>query len=182
MLSRRPTVTALAASLLIAIAGGAAAQQQPPATETPQRTTATYDDWVVQCDTPAQSTQKVCDMTQVTQAQVQGRSVPYSRVAIAHPVRGQPVRLTVQVPINVSFATSVRIQTADNDPGMTAPFARCVPTGCFADFELRDDLLKKLRAADGTGKLSFADSGGHEIHIPVSFKGFNQAFEALAKS
>ena len=158
------------------------AQAQPVAatSDAPQSTTATYADWVVQCETRAGSPpEKLCDMAQVTQ--LQGKNVPFSRVAIARPMRGQPIRLVLQVPVNVSFATSVRIQIGDSDTGVTAPFARCVPVGCFAEFELKDDLLRKFRAASGVGKLSFADAGGHDIAVPLAFNGFVQAFDALAR-
>ena len=113
--------------------------------------------------------------------QVQGRNLPFSRVAIAHPVKGQPVRLEVQVPVNVSFGTNVKIQTGDADAGIAASFARCTPNGCFADFDIKDDALKKFRAATGAGKGSFADAGGHDVSVPLSFNGFNQAFDALLK-
>ena len=175
----------LAATLLIGSATGPSAQQPRPPTlpsaqSEPQRTTATYGDWVVQCETQAgPPPQKVCDMAQVTQ--LQGKNLPFSRVVVSHPVKGQPVRLVVQVPLNASFSTNVRIQTGDADPGIAAPFARCTPNGCFADFDIKDDVLKRLRAASGAGKLSFADAGGHDVTVPLSFSGFNQAFEALAR-
>jgi invasion protein IalB len=188
-----------AGALLVTIAGSAVAQpaprppaprtapppqtvqEQPPQSE-PQRTTATYGDWIVQCETQTgPPAQKVCDMAQIAQVQVQGRSSPFSRVSVAHPVKSQPVKLVVQVPVNVTFSTSVRVQTSDADPGITAPFARCVPSGCFADFEIKDDILKKLRAASSAGKMAFADANGHDVSVPLSFNGFNQAFEALAK-
>jgi invasion protein IalB len=187
----------IAGVLLITFFGNAAAQQPPrpaprpaprsgqePPTqvELPQRTTATYEDWVVQCETQAgPPAQKVCDMAQITQVQVQGKSQPFSRVAIPHPTKGQPVKLVVQVPVNASFSTNVKIQTTDTDPGLAAPFARCMPSGCFADFELKDDAMRKFRASSGAGKLSFADSSGRDISLPLSFKGFSQAYEALAK-
>jgi invasion protein IalB len=153
---------------------------QAPNGNVPQSTTATYADWVVQCQTQAgPPPQKFCDMAQVTQ--LQGKNVPFSRVAVAHPQKDQPVRLVVQVPLNASFATPVHIQTADADPGITAPFARCLPAGCFADFDLKDDVLKKLRAAAGVGKLSFADAGGQNVSVPLSFNGFAQAYDALAR-
>jgi len=178
---RKLTLTAAALSATVV---AAAAQQQmtqaPAPVETPQSTTATYADWVVQCQTRAgPPPEKVCDMGQVTQ--LQGKNVPFSRVAVAQPVKGQPVRLSVQVPVNASFATNVRVQTGDADPGIAAPFARCLPGGCFADFDLKDDILKKLRAASGAGKLSFADAAGHDVSVPISFNGFAQAFDALAR-
>jgi invasion protein IalB len=191
------------AALLVMIAGSISARQASPGVpavrsapaqhttqtpqllaqaETPQSTTATYGDWVVQCGTNAgPPPQKVCDMAQVAQMQVQGRNTPFSRVAVAHPVKGQPIKLSVQVPVNVSFSTNVRIQTGDADPGIVAPFARCMPNGCFADFDIKDDVLKRLRAASGAGKFSFADASGHDVVVPLSFKSFSQAFDALAK-
>jgi invasion protein IalB len=102
---------------------------------------------------------EVCDMAQVTQ--LQGKNIPFSRVSVAHPDKGQPVKLTVQVPVNASFATDVHIQTGDDDPGIIAPFINCTPNGCFAEFALKDDMLKKLRSATSVGKFSFADAGGH---------------------
>lgn len=159
------------------------AQAQPPAaTEAPQSTTATYADWVVQCVTAAESPpHKDCNMVQT--AQIQGKNIPFSRVAVQHPVKGQPAELVVQVPVNVSLSANVRIQIGDADLGVTAPFARCLPGGCFAVFDLKDDVLRKFRATSTTtpGKLSFADAGGREVVVPLSFKGFGQAFDALAK-
>ena len=96
-------------------------------------------------------------------------------------MKGQPVRLVVQVPVNASFSINVRIQTGDADAGIAAPFARCTLNGCFVDFDIRDDVLKKFRTATGAGKLSFADAGGHDVSVPLSFNGFNQAVDALLK-
>jgi invasion protein IalB len=118
-------------------------------------------------------------MAQVTQ--LQGKNLPFSRVAVGRPEKGQPVKLIVQVPVNASFSTQVHIQTSEADPGVIAPFANCTPNGCFAEFDLREDILKKLREATSTGKLSFADAGGHDVTVPISFNGFAQAYDALAK-
>ncbi len=187
---------AVAGIVLLSLAGGAVAQQpaqrpaprpaqtqaQNPATQgdAPQSTTATYADWVVQCVTRAgTSPEKLCEMAQVTQ--LQGKNVPFSRILIEHPVKDQPVKLIVQVPVNASFATPVRVQMSDADPGMSVPFARCIPGGCFAEFDLKEESLRKFRAGSGVGKLSFADAGGHDVSVPLSFNGFAQAFEALLK-
>jgi invasion protein IalB len=163
-----------------------AAQPAPSAQATqssePQRTTATYDDWIVQCETQAgPPSHKVCEMTQVTQLQAQGKSQPFSRVVIPRPAKDQPSTLVVQVPVNVTFSTNVRVQSSDGDQGLAAPFARCVPDGCFADFEIKDEALKKFRSASTTGKLSFADASGRGLSVPLSFKGFSNAYDALMK-
>jgi invasion protein IalB len=166
-------------------AGPRIAQAQPPAppapaVESPQRTTASYGDWVVQCETQTgPPPQKICDMAQTTQ--VQGKNLPFSRVALAHPEKNQAVKFVVQVPVNISVGPNVRLQIDDADAGVAVRFARCLPLGCFAEFDLKEDEMKKLRVASGSGKLTFADSTNHEIAIPVSFNGFAQAFDALSK-
>ncbi len=118
-------------------------------------------------------------MAQVTK--LRGKNVPFSRVAIAQPERRKPIKLVVQVPVNVSLATKVRIRTSDGDAGIAAPFVRCMPAGCFAEFAFKEDILRKLRAAAGGGKLSFANASGGEIVVPLSFNGFAEAFDALAR-
>jgi invasion protein IalB len=149
-----------------------------PAASAQERTSATYEDWVLECETqPGPPPKKVCDIAQVSQ--VQGRNV--SRVAVAHPEKGQPVKLTAQVPVNIQLAASVRIQVSDADPGVTAPFNTCVPAGCFAEFDLKDDAVKKFRATNGAGKLTYKSENGQAVTIPVSFKGFARALDALAK-
>jgi invasion protein IalB len=159
----------LAAGLATGITGQVAAQD---------RTTATYDDWTLQCDMQAgPPPQRVCEIMQI--AQVQGH--PFSRLAVEHPVQGQPVKLLAQLPINVSLRGDVRIQTGDADAGMTAPFDHCVPAGCFAIFDLKADSIKRFRSVTETGKLTFKNANGQDVAIPVSFKGFGAAFDALAK-
>ncbi len=171
---------AAAGGLLTLVAGTAAAQQ--PAPSEPQRTTATYANWVLACETQSgPPPQKICEAMQVVQTQAQGKTAPFSRVMIPHPLKGQPTKLIVQVPTNVTVSTNVRIQVADADPGVTAPFARCAPTGCFVDFEIKDDVLKKFRAATGNGKITYADVTGRDIVVPLSFSGFSQVLDALAK-
>ena len=166
---RLGSASLLGASLVIAQSGSATCQE---------RTTATYDDWTLQCEVqPGPPKQKSCAIWQISQAQ--GR--PFSRVEIGHPVQGQPMRLVVQVPVNVSLLSGVRLQMGDADPGLEATFNRCVPAGCFAEFELRPDTLKKFGSAGTGAKLTFKNAAGQEVGVPVSFKGFTPAFGALVK-
>jgi invasion protein IalB len=160
-----------AAALVMVLAAASAAAQE--------RTSATYDDWVLECETqPGPPARKVCDIAQM--AQVQGRNVPLSRIVVAHPEKGQPVKLTVQVPVNIQRAANIRLQASDADPGLTVPFNTCVPAGCFAEFDLKDDAVRKFRAATN-GKLTYKTTDGQPAVIPVSFKGFGRAFDALGK-
>ena len=148
-----------------------------------ERTTATYDDWVLQCAAVQGGTpgQKTCDIEQLTQMQNQGRTVPLSRVAIGRPDKGQPSRLTIQVPVNVYLRSEVHLQASTTDPGLVAPFDRCLPAGCFAEFLLKDETIKKFRTATAAGKMTFQSANGQSVAIPLSFKGFGPAYDALLK-
>lgn len=163
-----------------AIAATAIAMTAPASAETPQSTSATYQDWLLQCEikdgTPAQ---KVCVISQTTQ--MQNKAQPFSRVVVEKPVKGHPVRLGVQLPVNVSIAGEVRVQSSATDAGIVAPFDLCVPAGCIARFDIKEDILQKFRAAEGMGKITFKDAGAHDINVPLSFKGFRQALDALTK-
>jgi invasion protein IalB len=195
-------VRLLAGTLLVVLAGGAAAQQAPqrpsvaprpphaqaappaPAAQgalpEPQRTTASYGDWVLRCEIqPGPPLQKTCAIEQL--AQVQGQTNPISRAAVALPAKGEPPKLIVQLPVNVSLSAPVTITYDSKDPGISTPFRRCIPAGCFTEIDLKDDLQKKFRASAEAGKIQFKDSTEHEVAIPLSFKGFGQAFDALLK-
>ncbi len=159
------------AAAAVGTTGYAAAQQS---------TTATYQDWVLQCQSEAGTPpRKFCDIAQVTE--VQGKNLPFSRVAVARTARGAPVMLTVQLPVNVLVRVDVRIQTSAADAGLSVPFDHCVPAGCFANFALTEDMLKKFHDANNVGKLTFKNAGGQDVAIPLSFKGFAAAFDALVK-
>ena len=161
-----------AAAGLCGASGTASAQQSR---------TATYSDWVLQCVNDAETPpKKTCDIFQTTQ--VVGKNLTFSRIGIEGPIKGKPVKLITQLPVNVSLHSPVQIQLPDNSaPAIAAPFDRCVPTGCFAEIELKTDVLKIFNASEGTGKVTFKDASGRSLTVPLSLKGFRPAFDALAK-
>jgi invasion protein IalB len=146
-----------------------------------QSTTATYEDWTVRCVTRAgPPPQKFCDMEQLSH--LQNKEQPFSRVAIALSEKGKPAALVVQVPVNVWLATGVRIEIGSKDARPPAPFTHCGPAGCFAEIALTDDIQKRFRAGTEPGRVVYKNATQREVTIPLSFKGFGQAFDALAKN
>jgi invasion protein IalB len=149
-----------------------------------QSTTATYEDWTVRCLTSAgPPPQKLCDMEQLSH--LQSKEQPFSRAAISHPEKGKPIALIVQVPVNVWLATGIRIEIDGKDAGkdasLSAPFTRCGPAGCFAEIALNAAAIQKFRAGTAPATIVFANAAQGPVTIPLSFKGFGQAFDALAK-
>jgi invasion protein IalB len=179
----KPYASTLAAVLLLAAVNWAAAQQAPAAPNlggTPQQTSATYEDWILRCESrPGPPVAKVCEMVQFTQ--IKGQQGVLTQIIVGKPVRGQPIRLAIQVPTSSWLPTGVKLVTGDRDPGVQAEFKWCIPNGCIAHTEIKDDTVRKFRAAAEGGKLLFKDANQRDIALPVSFKGFGAAYDALAK-
>ena len=149
---------------------------------------AVFGDWVVRCDMrPAGAALppgRVCEMAQTTTDQ---RQQPLAVLALGRQARGEPLRLVAQVPVNVQPAQAARLvldPPGRGEPPLALAFRHCVPTGCVADAELREEaLLRRLRTrpAEAAGRLEWRNSAGAETGIPVSFRGFTAAYDALAR-
>jgi invasion protein IalB len=161
----------LLVSVVLATAATAAAAQ------TPQRTTATYEDWTVRCE--VNDNLKSCEMAQAMQ--IKGQAQPVTQIAIGRPAKSDPLKIVFQVPINVWLPGGLKLTADEKDPGIVGIYRRCLPGACIADADLKEDVVKKLRALTENGKLQFKDGGQQDIAIPVSFKGFGQAFDAMLK-
>lgn len=174
--------------------GIAAAQSPPPAwpapgatttaPSAPQQTTATYEDWIVRCETHAgPPAQKFCEMVQFTQVKggQGGQGGVVSQIAIGRPVKGQPVKLVIQLPIGVWLPTGIKLLTGAKDPGLLTTFKRCLPQACFTDAEINADMIRKFRTTTEAGQIQFKDGNQKDASLPVSFKGFGTAYDALQK-
>jgi invasion protein IalB len=80
----------------------------------PEATTATYGDWIVRCQrTAAESgTQRLCDVGQIVLAQQN----PILQLSIGPPTPKGPIKLTIVVPVNVSFPSVARALAASFRP------------------------------------------------------------------
>jgi len=126
-----------------------------------------------------QDGRKQCEMVQATTAQ--GQTNPFSQIAFGRPSKTVPVKLAVQLPLGVWLPSNVKFTFDAKQPPIAVTYKRCLPAACFADVELKDDLIKKIRDATDQGTLEFDDSNARPVKVPVSFKGFAQAFDAMAK-
>jgi len=165
------------------------AAPQPAAEHGPDRTMAVFTDWVVRCETrPASGAApaaRLCEMAQTTQDQ---RQQPVAVLAIGRTAKGEPLRLVAQVPVNLQVGPPAKlVLDMPNRPAeapLTVAFRNCTQRGCFAELELRDEaVLHRLRArpAEAAGRLEWKDAAGGDTSIPVSFRGFTAAMDALAK-
>jgi invasion protein IalB len=151
----------------------------PPSSTAPQRTTASYEDWTVRCETRGTPAVKVCEMVQAVTAP--GQASPVTQVAVGRAGPKEPVKAVFQLPVNVWIPGGVRFVYDAKAAPLAAGFKWCAPAGCFADLDLNNDMIKRLRGITVQGRFEFKDAGQRDVAIPVSFKGFGQAFDALTK-
>jgi invasion protein IalB len=144
--------------------------------QAPQSTTATYDDWVVRCEKGGKGT--VCEMTQTTQLKTNSQLV--SVIAVGAANGNSPTKVVFQLAVNVWLQAGVTLASSDGQIAIASNFTRCIPNGCFAETEVTQDVLQKLRTMKDQGSLRFKDANQKDAAIPVSFKGFNQAYDAMS--
>jgi len=179
--------TSLALLSVLALAGPASAQAQrqpappPPVTgavSQPDNTTATYGDWVLRCQQSVGS--RVCEIVQTIEQQ--GQRGPIALIAVGRPVKAEPYKLVIQVPPNLTLGNNagVRVSVADKDEAL-AVFQRCTPGGCFGEASLNDDAFKRWRGLGEAGQLRYQDSTKREVTLPISFRGFTAATDALQR-
>jgi invasion protein IalB len=144
----------------------------------PSATTATYGDWVVRCIEPAGG--HVCEAAQTIYRQ--GQQSPIAVIAIGLKKQGDPLRLVLQVPVNVSVTTRAQIAVHEGTSGIELPFERCVPAGCFAVIEAADEAIKRLRAQTNPVRFHYKDATQRNIEFQFSLRGLASALDALAKS
>jgi invasion protein IalB len=175
--------------LAFAIAGAAAAAEKTksspnpsaeapkkeadPVGSDPQLTTATYGDWVERCQRV--NVGRICEVAQSVVAQ--GQTTPLAEIAVGRARKGAPLRLTLVLPVNVSFPSAPKIAAAGAD-AVELAWKQCVPAGCFADAAFGGDALDAWRSAK-SAKVETKVATGQILNFEISLRGLPQALDAL---
>jgi invasion protein IalB len=143
-------------------------------------TTALYGDWTLSCaNSPTSGASKSCGLVQVQK--ISGQSAAISQIGIGRVAKNDPFRISVMIGADAWLPSGVRLVTNDNAPAITASFKWCTSTGCLADFDLSDADIGALRVQKDPANLVYKTASKVDVSIPVSFRGFNEAFEVLQK-
>ena len=157
----------------------AAASAPAPVGTAPERTTASFGDWVLRCETIA-GAKRVCEVAQTMSAQ--GQTNPVAQVAIGRRGPNEGKQLTVVLPTNVAIVTHPQLFTAKTDAApLDLAWQRCAPGGCFASAPVTDEVVNGLAAQTEQGRIAFKDAADRDAAVPLSFRGLSQALAALAK-
>lgn len=171
-------VAAINAQLLLS---GTGLEQRPVPDPIPmEASTEIFGDWAVVCGLAAGGAhERLCEVT--TTITESGQPVPVARIAFLRQRNGNPMRIVAVVPGAVSITPGVTLAVVAGDPSINLIYKFCVPSICTAEGELGEGQMHKFRGQSQTGHLAFSDPSGKEIDVKVSFKGFDQALDALFK-
>lgn len=183
------TIAALLGSLGFLLQSPVVAQPVPalpPAAPTsdpaPDQTTASYGDWTLRCNRRIDLTppRRFCEMALIVQKP--GEATARGQVAVGRVARNEPLKVTAVLPPNVAFKTAPRLVTDGKDAlSLELAWTRCVAGACFSDAPLSDEAIGKLRTRTEAGRIDYRDGTDREASLPVSFRGFSQALDALAR-
>jgi invasion protein IalB len=181
---KHPLALILVAQALIAPA--LAETPQKPATPAPvsaepQNTSAAYGDWTLRCQRVADG-DKTIKFCEVVGAVRNANQEAIAQAIVSRALRTDPLKLTAQIPNNVSIPSAVKFTTGDKDAKpWELGLRRSTPIGVFADLALSDAQVLTLHAQADPGSLEFTDAAGRAIKLPLSLRGLPQALDALAK-
>lgn len=170
----RPAVRLAACLAAGLLALGAAVM--PAGAQAPDGTVKSqHGDWQVVCKPPAQGAKgETCALVQSVTAEDRnnvGLTVYFQKFQ-----NGSRV-LRVFAPLGVLLPPGLGLKIDDRDVGH-APFLRCHSFACYAQVVVEDPLVEQLRTGKTAVFIIFqTEEAG--IGIPISLKGFQEAFATL---
>jgi len=136
-----------------------------------------FGDWQVRCETPAGAQAEQCAVVQNVAAE--DRPNVTLLVIVLRTADHKSRLLRVVAPLGVLLPAGLGLKIDQDDVGR-AGFVRCVTTGCIAEVVMDDKLADQLRKGQQATFIVF-QTPEEGVGIPVSLKGFGEAFDSLPK-
>ena len=183
----------LGLALALCLPAGMAGAQAPatPATAPapgPDRTSAAYGDWTLRCEVARPQGQPPVRTCEVALTFRDQRAQAVAQLVMGRTRRTEPLRMILQVPLEIRTDQPAKVMAdpaAPADQALDLPFRMCSAArgGCFAEAQLLGDegLQRLLARGDSPGRVTFRDSAGREIQLPLSLRGLTQALDALVR-
>lgn len=163
-------------------ASGKASAAKSKATQ-PNVSQKIFGDWALRCleGANAGAANHGCEISQTIESKDQAG--PVAKISVGRPKIGDPLHAVIILPNNVSFPSSVHVRTDQKDQwGFELDWVRCIPGGCFAEAVLPDPTVQHWHGLNTVGTIVFTNAAGDEIALPMTFRGFGDALDALNKS
>lgn len=135
----------------------------------------TFKDWKVKCDTIPGKDEKICHIQQLITDKENDN--PIMVVAVGYLPELTDPTFIVTLPLGVLLPPGLSLQI-DENKAIGFPYEVCDQVGCRAGFDIKDDILKQLKAGS-QAKLTFANMQRKTITVPISLSGFTGGINSL---
>jgi invasion protein IalB len=162
-------------------AGKQAPKEAPaPVGAAPERTTASFGDWVLRCEMGGTPARRLCEVAELIT--LQGQTSPTAQLALGKQGSHEGKWLTVVLASNIAITTKPQalIAKAGAAP-IELSWQRCLSGACFASAPVSEETIGLLSAQSEPGRIVFKDAAERDVTLPLSFRGLAQALAALAK-
>lgn len=136
-----------------------------------------FDDWVVACGTPKDSSKKVCQAVQTLTNKEDGKRV--MQIMVGYPEKSQDAVAVFVLPLGYLLQAGGKFELDGKEIGVLGA-ERCIQTGCIVPLQLDKEMMAKFKAGTG-GKIVVTIAKDRTIDLPVSLKGFSAALNELKK-
>lgn len=169
-------ITGASAPVFAQDAAKSPAPAAAPAAEKPAETKK-FDDWVVACGKPKDSTKKVCQAVQTLSNKEDGKRV--MQIMVGYPEDAtDPVAVFV-LPLGYLLQAGGKFEL-DGKEVAVLDTERCIQSGCLVPLQLNAEMLARFKTGAG-GKISVTIAKDRTVDLPVSLKGFSAALSELKK-
>ncbi|MBD3646544.1 MAG: invasion associated locus B family protein [Pseudomonadales bacterium] len=149
-----------------------------------QEIEASFGDWSKVCATPEpedaaelQSQGKICQIVQTASQDESGDRLLQTTIGYVS-ASEQPI-LSLVAPLGIYLPKGIVISI--DDTPITLPVQRSDGNGCMAYTTMNDSLIESMKQND-KGAVLVATNPNNNIKLPLSLKGFSEAFQSLKQT
>jgi len=161
--------------LALTVAALLAASLAPSSALAQRSAKARYGEWDMRCETPPGAAREQCYLSQTISSEERPNITLV--VIVLKTADGKSRLLRVIAPLGVQLSKGLGLKIDDGEIGH-APFARCLPNGCFAEVDMDDKLIDQLGAGK-TATLVIFQIPEEGVGIPMPLAGFKEGFDKL---
>jgi invasion protein IalB len=139
-----------------------------------------YGSWSLRCEAAhTEGAEPLCEISETIETE---SAKPIAKISVGRHHPGDPMSIVVILPTNVSFPSTVHIRTDKADKwGLELEWQRCIPGACIATTEMSPATIAHWKGLSSNGKIIFRDAAGDEVGLPMSLRGFGEAYDAFNK-
>lgn len=139
-----------------------------------------YGSWSLRCEAGhAEGAGRTCELSETIETE---SAKPVAKISVGRRNPSDPLSIVIILPTNVSFPSTVHVRTDKDDKwGLELEWQRCIPGACIATAEMSRAAVEHWSNLATDGEIVFRDAAGDEVSLPMSLRGFGDAYNAFSK-